>query len=86
MPVFNEEATVEQAVRQVLDADLDIETEVILVDDGSTDRTGEILDGTEWPDNVRVLRHPANRGKGAAVRTALADARGEFSAIFDADL
>jgi len=86
MPVFNEEATVEQAVRQVLDADLGIDTEILLVDDGSTDRSGEILDRTDWPANVRVLRHGVNRGKGAAVRTALAEARGEFSAIFDADL
>ena len=86
MPVFNEEATVEQAVREVLGVDLGIETEILLVDDGSTDRTSEILDRTEWPANVRVLRHEANRGKGAAVRTALSEARGEFSAIFDADL
>ena len=86
MPVFNEEATVEQAVREVLDVDLGIETEILLVDDGSTDGTAEIIDRIEWPASVRVLRHQANRGKGAAVRTALAEARGEYSAIFDADL
>ena len=58
----------------------------MIVDDGSTDRTREILAGREWPDNVRIVEHERNRGKGAAVRTALQYAAGEFTAIFDADL
>jgi glycosyltransferase involved in cell wall biosynthesis len=86
MPVYNESATVERAIREVLDANVGIDIELIVVDDGSTDGTSEILSGTHWPERVRVLRHEANRGKGAAVRTALDAARGEFSAIFDADL
>jgi glycosyltransferase involved in cell wall biosynthesis len=86
MPVYNERATLEQAVAELLDADLGIETEVILVDDGSTDGTSELIANAGWPDHVTVLSHDVNQGKGAAVRTALAQARGEFAAIFDADL
>jgi glycosyltransferase involved in cell wall biosynthesis len=86
MPVYNEVATVKRAIDEVLAADIGTEIELIVVDDGSTDGTRELLDRTDWPDSVRVLKHDRNQGKGAAVRTALADARGEFSAIFDADL
>jgi glycosyltransferase involved in cell wall biosynthesis len=87
MPVYNEVATVERAVAQVLAADLPVTSEIVLVDDGSTDGTGRILDAAGWPgDRVRIHRHAENRGKGAAVQTALADARGELATIFDADL
>lgn len=86
MPVYNEAATVERAVAGVLDAQLPVEHELIIVDDGSTDGTSEILDRYELGDRARVLRHSENRGKGAAVRTALAEARGEYATIFDADL
>jgi glycosyltransferase involved in cell wall biosynthesis len=87
MPVYNERATVERAIDAVLAADLPVTTELIVVDDGSTDGTAEVLAGGDWPsDRVRMHRHDRNQGKGAAVRTALADARGEFSTIFDADL
>jgi glycosyltransferase involved in cell wall biosynthesis len=86
MPVYNEERTVERAIRDVLAADVGMDMELIVVDDGSTDGTSEILARGGWPDSVRLLRHERNQGKGAAVRTALAQARGEYSAIFDADL
>ena len=86
MPVYNEVGTVRQAVDEVLSADIGTEIELVIVDDGSTDGTLEILDSTHWPPHVRVLKHEHNQGKGAAVRTALEAARGEFSAIFDADL
>jgi glycosyltransferase involved in cell wall biosynthesis len=86
MPVFDEVATVRQAIEEVLAADIGMEIELIVIDDGSTDGTREILRDTAWPDRVRVIEHDRNRGKGAAVRTGLAQARGEFSAIFDADL
>jgi glycosyltransferase involved in cell wall biosynthesis len=87
MPVYNEAATVEQAVREVLAADLPVTSEIVVVDDGSTDGTSQILAAADWPaDRVRIHSHAENRGKGAAVRTALADARGEFATVFDADL
>jgi glycosyltransferase involved in cell wall biosynthesis len=87
MPVFNERTTVEQAIDDALTAELPVEKrELVVVDDGSTDGTRELLESRSWPEEVRVLFHPANRGKGAAVRTALAEAGGEFAAIFDADL
>ncbi|MEA2143817.1 MAG: hypothetical protein QOI64_2247 [Solirubrobacteraceae bacterium] len=87
MPVYNEAERVERAIGDVLEADLPIPFELVVVDDGSTDGTSALLDAMEWPDGrVRLHRHDRNQGKGAAVRTALADARGEFSAIFDADL
>ncbi len=86
MPVFNEAATVERAITDLLAAEVGMELELIVVDDGSNDGTWEILDAKPWPERVRVLRHEANRGKGAAIRTALREARGEFTTIFDADL
>jgi dolichol-phosphate hexosyltransferase len=86
MPVYNERATVEEAIAAVLDADLGMDRELIVVDDGSTDGTRELLRDGSWPAEVRVLFHDRNWGKGAAVRTALAEARGDFTAIMDADL
>ena len=86
MPVYNEAGTVEQAVSDVLATEELSSRELIVVDDGSTDGSSELLRDSDWPADVRVLFHDRNRGKGAAVRTALAEARGEISAIFDADL
>jgi len=87
MPVFNERATVEAAIRDALDAELPVASrELIVVDDGSTDGTRELLGSQSWPVNVRVVFHTVNRGKGAAVRTALGHASCEFAAILDADL
>ncbi len=87
MPVFNERATVEAAIADALGASLPVdERELVIVDDGSTDGTRELLTGREWGDGVRVLLHDRNLGKGAAVRTGLAAATGSISAILDADL
>ncbi len=86
MPVYNERERVERAIAEVLDTELPDEFELIIVDDGSTDGTREILRNRDWGPNVRLLEHAVNQGKGAAIRTALHEARGEYSAIFDADL
>jgi glycosyltransferase involved in cell wall biosynthesis len=86
MPVYNERERVERAIAGVLQTTLPTDFELIVVDDGSTDGTREILRARSWDERVRLIEHPSNRGKGAAVQTALAQARGEFAAIFDADL
>ena len=87
MPVFNERATVEAAIDDALTAELPVPTrELVIVDDGSTDGTRELLRSTDWPEGVKVVFHERNLGKGAAVRTALQHATAEFAAILDADL
>ncbi len=86
MPVYNEIERIERALDATLAVDLPCPFELVLVDDGSTDGTVDYLKNRSFPDNVRVIFHKKNKGKGAAVRTALADARLRFSAIFDADL
>ena len=86
MPVYNERERVERAIAEVLDTPLPTQFELIVVDDGSTDGTREILHNGSWDSRVRLLEHPENQGKGAAVQTALSQAQGEYSAIFDADL
>jgi glycosyltransferase involved in cell wall biosynthesis len=86
MPVFNEHARVEQAIDAVLSAGVADSFELLIVDDGSNDGTVELLRGREWPEQIRIVYHDKNRGKGAAIRTALDEARGEYSTIMDADL
>ncbi|MDX6670545.1 MAG: dolichol-phosphate hexosyltransferase [Solirubrobacteraceae bacterium] len=86
MPVYNERPTFETALQRLLDTDLDTDYEVVVIDDGSTDGTRELLGGDRWPDHVRFLQHDRNRGKGAALRTGIAQARGRITAVLDADL
>ena len=87
MPVFNELATLERAVADALGAELPVDgRQLVIVDDGSTDGTRDLLRDTNWPDNVEVVYHERNRGKGAALRTGLGHATGTFAAILDADL
>lgn len=89
VPVYNEAGTIREVLERVLRADArGLEKEVIVVDDGSTDGTQEILKELEFPDRSpsRVLFHAKNMGKGAAIRTALAHATGDVILIQDADL
>jgi glycosyltransferase involved in cell wall biosynthesis len=86
MPVYNERERVAQAIAEVLSTELPSDFELVIVDDGSTDGTSEILAAGEWDGRVRLFKHDQNQGKGAAIQTALAQANGEFAAIFDADL
>ena len=87
MPVYDERENVLAAIDDALSAELPVASrELIVVDDGSADGTRELLRSARLPENVRLVLHDRNRGKGAAVRTALAQAEGRFSAILDADL
>ncbi len=85
VPAFNERNTVGEAIRRVREAPLDIEREVIIVDDGSQDGTLDILRRLS-DSTVRVVSYPDNRGKGAAVRRGIEEARGDLIVIQDADL
>jgi glycosyltransferase involved in cell wall biosynthesis len=84
MPAFNEARTIDEVLRKV--AAVPVEKEIIVVDDGSTDGTREILQKWEGRDGVRVFLHDRNRGKGKALATAIAQAKGEILLIQDADL
>jgi len=85
VPVFNERNTVGEAIRRVREAPLGIEREIIIVDDGSQDGTGDILKRLA-DSTVRLVSYPDNRGKGAAVRRGIEEARGDLIVVQDADL
>jgi glycosyltransferase involved in cell wall biosynthesis len=85
MPAYNEERTLARAIDAVLSAAYPCEYELIVVDDGSSDRTPEILAAVGDP-RARVFRHPRNLGKGAALQTAARVATGTHIVPFDADL
>ncbi len=83
MPVFNEEAGLQDILRRV--AAVDMDKEIIVVDDCSQDRTADILRDCHL-EGLRVIQHPVNMGKGAAIRTALQAVTGDIIIIQDADL
>lgn len=85
IPVYNEAATVQEIIATVKRVELPVAREVIIVDDFSTDGTREILDNMD-DQAVKILYHSKNRGKGAAIRTALEAATGDIVVIQDADL
>ena len=84
MPVYNEENTIEEILRQVKEVGL--AQEIIVIDDGSTDGTREILSGLDGKDGVKVILHEENIGKGSAVRTGIKVTTGDIILIQDADL
>jgi glycosyltransferase involved in cell wall biosynthesis len=92
IPVYNEERTLEEVVRRV--CAIQIPKEIILVDDGSKDRSPEILTrleeenrrGGDPLNRLKIFFHPLNQGKGAALKTALSHVTGDVVVIQDADL
>jgi glycosyltransferase involved in cell wall biosynthesis len=87
VPVHNERATLATCIQQLLAVDLGAPREVVIADDGSTDGSADVAKRiAEEHDEVRGVYLPRRRGKGAAVRAALAEARGSIVAIHDADL
>jgi glycosyltransferase involved in cell wall biosynthesis len=89
VPVYNERHLVEASLRGVLALQSPViaDLQVIAVDDGSTDGSGNVLDALQCEDpRLTVVHHERNRGKGAAIQTALALATGDVSLVHDADL
>ncbi len=103
MPVYNERATLEEIVRrvravdltinpdgsnQMLDGPITLEREIVIVDDGSTDGTRDILSAwkAEQPADMQIIYHEVNGGKGAALRTGFTHATGDVVIVQDADL
>lgn len=87
MPVYNERQTLATALDRLETCGLGVRIELIAVDDGSTDGSIEILRGRAASDpSIRPMTHETNRGKGAAIRTALRHASGDFVCVYDADL
>jgi glycosyltransferase involved in cell wall biosynthesis len=89
IPVYNEEQTIDAVIDRVAAVDLGtMEKEIVIANDGSTDRTRGIIDARRWPAGLAVQVHhsPINLGKGAAVRLGLAFASGDILLVQDADL
>lgn len=85
IPVYNEENHIEKIIPQVQKAPIKIKSEIIIVDDGSTDKTVNILKKYAGQRNLKIVLQPKNRGKGAAIREGLKYVTGDFILIQDAD-
>ncbi|HWQ53038.1 MAG TPA: glycosyltransferase [Bryobacteraceae bacterium] len=90
VPLYNEEEFIAALLERVIAAPLPdgLAREIVVVDDGSTDGSPEAVEAVmeHHPGLIRLIRHERNQGKGAAIRTAIGHATGEFSIIQDADL
>lgn len=87
IPCFNEVNTIETLLKMVLDQPLDLEKEIVIVDDGSTDGTREFLNKiSETQENIKITFHDKNKGKGASLRTGFKQSSGDILIIQDADL
>lgn len=86
MPVYNEADTVRPALERLLKVSLPLPVEVLVIDDGSTDESAEVIADLVKTGDVRLERHDRNRGKGAAIRTGIDKATGDVLTILDADM
>ena len=87
MPIYNERWTLDDIVRQTLGSPVPLEIELVAVDDCSSDGSWEVLQRLASQDpRIKAVRHPRNRGKGAAIRTAIEHMTGQVAVIQDADL
>jgi dolichol-phosphate mannosyltransferase len=86
VPVYNKVETIGETLRRVQAVDTGLELEIVVVDDGSTDGTKEILRQQSSAGNIQVICHETNQGKGVAIRTALQHAAGDILLVQDADL
>jgi len=84
IPVYNEKDTIGEIIDRILE--VPVEKELIVVDDGSSDGTRDILDGYKDHEDINIILHDFNQGKGAAIRTAISHIRGDIAIIQDADL
>jgi glycosyltransferase involved in cell wall biosynthesis len=85
VPVYNERNTVAEVIRRIRAVDIPVTVDVVVVDDGSSDGTDKVLAAIQ-DSTVKVVNHRRNQGKGAAIRTGLAEVRGDLVLIQDADL
>lgn len=86
IPVYNEEETIQEIITSVINSDtLGLKKEIIVVDDGSSDKTRKILSKLKHK-NLSVFKHKINKGKGAAIRTGIKNTTGDIILIQDADL
>jgi glycosyltransferase involved in cell wall biosynthesis len=90
IPAYQEEATIAEILRRVVAVDteaLGFEKQIVVCDDGSSDRTADLAaEAAAAEPRITLVRHEKNQGKGAAIRTALAAATGEYCLVQDADL